>query len=59
MEQKIQLLLGYKGFFRSEADDEFSGDKSFLYGKSSANQVNSSEGSREVAFLILMLWAPT
>ena len=37
------VVAGLQRFFRSEADDDFSGDKSFLYGKSSANQVNSSE----------------
>ncbi|CAH3196632.1 unnamed protein product [Porites evermanni] len=32
------IVAGLQRFFRSEATDDFSGDKSFLYGKSSANQ---------------------
>lgn len=33
------VVAGLQRFFRSDAADDFSGDKSFLYGKSSANQV--------------------
>ena len=33
------VVAGLQRFFRSNAADDFSGDKSFLYGKSSANQV--------------------
>ena len=36
------IVAGLQRFFRSEATDDFSGDKSFLYGKLSANQVGNA-----------------
>lgn len=33
------VIAGLQRFFRSQATDDFSGNKSFLYGKSSANQL--------------------
>lgn len=33
------VVAGLQRFFRSQATDDFAGNKSFLYGKSSANQV--------------------